>query len=136
MTRANLQQSFAGRYEYFPTLPHPCQLCLCSFGFTLGDSNEKLFVVWDRHCECPYASVRTRLSAARSRNGPCAYWSRLRGSRRGAISISWRRLCERLPARVRHLSRRRSRDDGGADRRSHRQSESLLLLPRPELSRL
>ena len=39
------------------------------FRFTLVGSNEKLFVVWDRHRERPYASVRTRLSAARSRNG-------------------------------------------------------------------
>src|SRR3984885_9688614 len=103
------------------------------FRLTLGGSNEKLFVVWDRHRERPYASVRTRLSAAGSRNESCAYWSRLRRSRRGAISISWR-LCGRLPAGVRHWSRRRSSGDRGADGGSHRQPR--LLLPRPELSGL
>ncbi len=51
--------------------------------FIFGGSNETLFVVWDRHYERPYASARTRLSAARSRGGPCACWSWLRGSRRG-----------------------------------------------------
>src|SRR5271156_255800 len=80
--------------------------------FTFGGSNETLFVVWDRHYERPCASLRTRLSAARSRGGPCAYWSWLRGSRRGAISISSRRLCARRRAGLRHRSRCRSRGDG------------------------
>jgi hypothetical protein len=55
-----------------PISASPCQLCL---GSTFGGSNEKLFVVWDRHCERPYASARTRLSAARSRGGPGAHGS-------------------------------------------------------------
>ena len=42
----------------------------------------------------------------------------------------------RRRARVRPWSWRRSLGDGRADRRSHRHSESGLLLPRPELSRL